>query len=360
MAPKCVMKGEKNMHIQRIATNELSSNGAMFQSSFWAEVKQRSGWKSYAFSVEMERSAFTLLVLVKRMAPLCSLAYIPFGPPLSSLKLSQVGVFLEDFAKQLRKFLPKGVFALRYDLPFEEVNDQNVMTFQTKRLRTLEQSVQPEGTVKIDLQWGYHAVTLGYRERAKRALRKADQVIQVRVHEGDEASFLAWYDVYLETARRDGFSPRSKNYIRSLLLHSKYDDEIFSSKLLLALEGKKIIGGIIVLFNPFEALYLYGASLRFEGVSCSYTLQDFAIRMACERKCAVYDLYGIPGPKGRAAHLAGLEIFKRSFGGQPYYRTPSTDYLYNRLTWYIYTFFETIRFRSRRRIKSQAEALPSS
>ncbi|WP_320121240.1 peptidoglycan bridge formation glycyltransferase FemA/FemB family protein [uncultured Sphaerochaeta sp.] len=348
-----------NMHIQRIATSELSQSGAVFQSSYWAEVKQRSGWKSFAFSVELERSAFTLLVLVKRMAPFCSLAYIPFGPPLSSLKLSQVSVFLEEFAKKIRTFLPKGVFALRYDLPFEEVNDQNVMIFETKRLRTLEQSVQPEGTVRIDLKWGYHAITLGYRERAKRALRKAEQTFQVRVHEGDEASFLEWYDVYLETARRDGFSPRSKKYLHSLMMLSR-DDALFTSQLLLAYEGKKIVGGIIVLFSPTEALYLYGASLRFDGISCSYLLQDLAIRLACERKCEVYDLYGIPGPKGRASHLAGLDIFKRSFGGQPYYRSPSTDYLYNRLTWHCYMFFETIRFRSRRSIKSQAEALPSS
>ncbi|MDD4300841.1 MAG: peptidoglycan bridge formation glycyltransferase FemA/FemB family protein [Sphaerochaeta sp.] len=347
------------MRIQRIATSELSPSSTVFQSSYWAEVKQRSGWKSFAFSVEMESSTFTLLVLVKRMAPFCSLAYIPFGPPLSSLKLSQVGVFLEDLAKQIRKLLPKGVFALRYDLPFEEVNDQNVMTFRTRRLRTLEQSVQPEGTVRIDLRWGYHAVTLGYRERAKRALRKAEQAFQVRVHEGDEASFLAWYDVYLETARRDGFSPRSKKYLRSLMMLSP-DESMFTSQLLLAYEGKKIVGGIVVLFSPSEAIYLYGASLRFDGISCSYLLQDFAIRMACERKCGIYDLYGIPGPKGRASHLAGLEIFKRSFGGQPYYRSPSTDYLYNRLTWHCYMFFETIRFRSRRSIKSQAEALPSS
>nr|WP_319776058.1 peptidoglycan bridge formation glycyltransferase FemA/FemB family protein [uncultured Sphaerochaeta sp.] len=348
-----------SMRIQKIATSELSPSNTVFQSSFWAEVKQRSRWNSYAFSVEMESSVFTLLVLVKQMAPFCSLAYIPFGPPLSSLKLSQVGVFLEDLAKQIQRLLPKGVFALRYDLPFEEVNDQNVMTFHTRRLRTLEQSVQPEGTVRIDLRWGYHAVTLGYRERAKRALRKADQAFQVRVHEGDEESFLAWYDVYLETARRDGFSPRSKKYLRSLMMLS-HDESMFTSQLLLAYEDKKIVGGIIVLFSPSEALYLYGASLRFDGISCSYILQDLAIRLACERKCEVYDLYGIPGPKGRASHLAGLEIFKRSFGGQPYYRSPSTDYLYNRLTWHCYMFFETIRFRSRRSIKSQAEALPSS
>ncbi|MGH0052539.1 MAG: lipid II:glycine glycyltransferase FemX [Sphaerochaetaceae bacterium] len=348
------------MQIQRIALHELSLSGSVFQSSFWAEVKQRSGWKSYAFSIETEKTVFTLLVLIKRMAPFCSLAYIPFGPPLAFLHLNQVGVFLQDLAKQLQTYLPKDVFALRYDLPFEEVNDQNVMTFYTKRLRTLEQSVQPEGTIRVNLQWGYQAVSLGYRERAKRALRKASQVFQVKVYEGDESSFRSWYDVYLETAHRDGFSPRSMQYLRSLLQKEEVDNSVISSKLLLAVEGKRVVGGIIVLFSPYEALYLYGASLRFDGLSCSYLLQDFAIRLACERKCAFYDLYGIPGPKGRALHLAGLEIFKRSFGGQPYYRSPSTDYWYHRFLWKIYILFETLRFRSRRRIKRQAEDLPSS
>ncbi|MGE4453910.1 MAG: lipid II:glycine glycyltransferase FemX [Sphaerochaeta sp.] len=351
------------MQIQQITPKELSLDGSVFQTQFWAEVKQRSQWKPYAFFIQKDGVRFSLLVLVKRFAPLFSLAYIPFGPPIAKLQLSQISVFLEDLAKQLQNFLPKGVFALRYDLPFEEVNDQNVMTFESKHLRTLEQSVQPEGTVRINLQWGYHAVSLGYRERAKRALRKAVQAFQVKVYEeGDEPSFSAWYEVYLETARRDEFSPRSKQYLRSFLQTDELVTNELSCKLLLATEGKRIVGGIMVLFSPYEAIYLYGASLRFDGLSCSYLLQDYAIKMACERSCSFYDLYGIPGPKGRATHLAGLEIFKRSFGGQSYYRSPSTDYLYHRLSWYAYTMFETMRFRSSRRrgVKSRGEVPPSS
>ncbi len=144
-----------------------------------------------------------------------------------------------------------------------------------------------------------------------------------------------------------------------LTLDGKVNKDV-QCKLLLATEKQKIVGGIIVLFSPSEALYLYGASLRQDAVSCSHLLQDYAIRLACEKHCLFYDLYGIPGPKGRGSHLAGLEIFKLSFGGQPYYRTPSTDYVYSFLPWKVYAILELVRYRMKRQIKTQEGAQPNS
>lgn len=345
------------MVVRSIDYKKFVCTGSVMQSSFWAAVKHGIGWKPFAFEIEDGTRVFSVLVLVKQVLPLLQIAYIPFGPPLSS----QVGELLKQLAKALRKNLPASVFALRFDLPFDEVNDQNVMMINAQRFRTCRESVQPEGTVRIDLHWGYHAVTLGYRDRAKRALRKASQVFEVGLWgSSDSASFKKWYDIYLETAKRDGFSARSAKYLKALLaLDGKVAGDV-ECKLLLATEKRKIVGGIIVLFSRTEAVYLYGASLRFDSLSCSHVLQDYAIKMACDRSCAVYDLYGISGPKGRGSHLAGLEVFKLSFGGQAYYRTPSTDYIYAFVPWKIYTISEYVRYRFKRRIKPQEGAQPSS
>ncbi len=344
------------MVVRSIDYKKFVCTGSVMQSSYWAAVKHGTGWKPYAFEVEDDQRRFSVLVLVKQVLPLWQLAYIPFGPPLSS----QVGEFLRQLAKELRKKLPSSVFALRYDLPFDEVNDQNVMVINAPRFRTCKESVQPEGTVRIDLHWGYHAVTLGYRDRAKRALRKASQTFEAGLWSGDDASFKRWYEIYLETAKRDGFSPRSAKYLKALLtLDGKVAGDV-ECKLLLATEKRKIVGGIIVLFSKTETVYLYGASMRFDSLSCSHVLQDYAIRMACEKGCAIYDLYGISGPKGRGSHLAGLEVFKLSFGGQAYYRSPSTDYVYSFIPWKIYAITEYIRYRLKRRIKPQEGVQPNS
>lgn len=344
------------MVVRSIDYKTFVCTGSVLQSSFWAAVKHGTGWIPYAFEVEDEERRFSVLVLVKQVMPLLKIAYIPFGPPLSS----QVGELLKQLAMALRKNLPSFVFALRFDLPFDEVNDQNVMLVDGPRFKTCRESVQPEGTVRIDLHWGYHAVTLGYRDRAKRALRKGSQVFEVGLWSSDDASFKRWYEIYLETAKRDGFSPRTAKYLKALLaLDGKVAGDV-DCKLLLATEKHKIVGGIIVLFSRTEAVYLYGASQRFDSVSCSHVLQDYAIRMACEKGCGVYDLYGIAGPRGRGSHLAGLEVFKLSFGGQAYYRTPSTDYVYAFLPWKIYAVSEYARYKLKRRVKPQEGALPNS
>ncbi len=344
------------MVVRLIDYKKFVCTGSVMQSSYWAAVKHGTGWKPYAFEVEDGERQFSLLVLVKQVLPFWQLAYIPFAPEQSS----QTGELLKQLAKALRKKLPSSVFALRYDLPFDEVNDQNVMLYNGPRFRTCRESVQPEGTVRIDLHWGYQAVTKGYRDRAKRALRKASQVFEVGLWGGDGASFKRWYEIYLETAKRDGFSPRSEKYIKALLsLDGKVAGDV-ECKLLLAAENRKIVGGIIVLFSKFEAVYLYGASLRFDSLSCAHVLQDYAIRMACEKGCAIYDLYGIPGPKGRGSHLAGLEVFKLSFGGHAYYRTPSTDYVYAFIPWKIYAVSEYIRYHLKRRVKPQEGVQPNS
>ncbi|MGE4584061.1 MAG: lipid II:glycine glycyltransferase FemX [Sphaerochaeta sp.] len=348
------------MVVRLIDYKQFPCTTSVLQSSFWAAVKHGTGWMPYAFSVEDESYSFSLLVLVKQVLPLMSLAYVPFAPPLDVLDRVVVHELLRSLSKQLKKLLPHGVFALRFDLPFDGPNEENVLVVSGPRLHACRESVQPEGTVRIDLRAGYAAVTEAYRERAKRALRKAGQAFEVGLYGGDDPAFKRWYDVYLETAKRDGFSPRSAKYLKALLnLDGKVHADV-ACKLLLATQKRKIVGGIIVVFGPSEALYLYGASLRFDGLSCAHLLQDYAIRMACERSCAFYDLYGISGPSGRGAHLAGLEIFKLSFGGQCYYRTPSTDYVYALLPWRFYTLLEHMRYRMNRQLKSQEGVPPNS
>ena len=348
------------MTIENMDYKKFICTGSPFQSSFWAAVKNGTGWKPYAFSIHEGTWDSSLLVLVRQLFPFCYLAYVPFGPDVFHSPSSNVSDFMKQLSKQLKRLLPRGLFTIRYDLPWDEVNDPNVMWLSSGRFKTAKESVQPDGTVRIDLKWGYEAVALGYRDRAKRSLRKSSQLFEVVVWSGEILEYKRWYDIYLETAKNDGFSPRSSKYLKALLaLDGKVNGDV-DCKLLLAKQDKRIVGGNIVLFTAQEAVYLYGASLRLDNFSCSSSLQDFAIRMACEHGCRYYDLFGIPGPKGRGGHLAGLDLFKRSFGGQVYYRTPTTDYVLHFLIWKIYSISENIRYGMSRKARVQEGLLPNS
>ncbi|HAF85641.1 MAG TPA: methicillin resistance protein [Sphaerochaeta sp.] len=330
---------------------KMPCTNSPLQSSYWAAVKHGSGWEPYAFTIEVDGWTSYVLVLVKRLFLFSCIAYIPFGPDVFNNPLHSVSDFIVTLSKELKKYLPRSVFSLRYDLPWDEVNDPNVVYLTGGRFRTAKESVQPDGTVRIALQWGYNAVTLGYRDRAKRALRKSTLLYKVSLWNGQASPFKRWYETYLETAHRDGFSPRSEKYLMGLLsLDGKVHGDV-ACKLILAKEGAVIVGGMILLMTGSEAVYLYGATLRQDGISCSYVLQDYAIRMACEYGCRFYDMHGIPGPKGRGEHLASLELFKLSFGGQSWYRTPTTDYVLHFFQWKTYSLMEHFRYRMNRKAK---------
>jgi lipid II:glycine glycyltransferase (peptidoglycan interpeptide bridge formation enzyme) len=343
--------------------SDLNSTFNPFQSEFWAAVKQPSGWNSMAIKAtvasesETDSSIWSTVTLVmhRRLVVGFSLAYIPFGPDTTGLDMP-VSLFIREFSRELKKHLPWGTICVRYDLPWYLPDIEDVPILTGRSLRTCRESVQPEGTTRIDLSAGYEAVRLQFRERAKRNIRKAQaKGVVVTEWNGRKDVFSQWYHVYQETAKRDGFAARSEEYLQRFLdtatyLHTDHrgvmerDKDEISCHLYLAYVDSKLSGGTMVLESKGLALYLFGASLRIDGCSFSYLLQDFAIQKACEHGCTIYDFYGISGPKNRGAHLDGLRLFKRAFGGYNCYRQPSTDYVFLPIIWSFYSLFEKLRY----------------
>jgi lipid II:glycine glycyltransferase (peptidoglycan interpeptide bridge formation enzyme) len=305
--------------------DELSSVHPM-QSSYWADLKGKTGWEGHAYRLGHS----SLLVLTKTFLHLFTLAYVPFGP--------QETVSLKDLSKDLYRFLPRGTFAIRYDLPYESACDVSGCQIQ-------KESVQPDASVLIDLRKGYTTVVSGYRERARRALKKSKGKVVISRWDHKSADFDAWYDLYVKTAKRDGFSARSKSYMEEVLSDST---EKVSSTLFLAKREGVIVGGTILLSSREEAIYLFGASERMDDCTSSHALQDAMIHAASAKGCDRYDLFGVSGKDGRGSHLASLNLFKTSFGGETLYRPPTCDHIRLHLLHALFTSLENRRYRKQR------------
>jgi lipid II:glycine glycyltransferase (peptidoglycan interpeptide bridge formation enzyme) len=363
--------------------SELDSAYNPFQSSFWAAIKQPSGWNPIVFRITIESEngvknwSTVTLVLSRRLILGKVISYIPFGPDLSGMDMP-LSAFLRDVAREIRKFLPRGTICIRFDLPWQSPELEDLPLIAGRSLKTCRESVQPEGTTRLDLSNGYEEARMHYRERARRNIRKAESKgVVVSEWDGSDEGFKQWYAVYQETARRDGFTARPLEYLRRFLDFNRYQNpdphmhfgqhrnstisqsygfatesketEGISCHLYLAFVENRLAGGTMVLESENLALYLFGASLRFDGCSFSYLLQDYSIRKACEHNRILYDFHGISGPKNRGAHLDGLRLFKRSFGGYNCYRYPSIDFVYQPFSRFVYAVFENLRYRIQRR-----------
>ena len=92
------------------------------------------------------------------------------------------------------------------------------------------------------------------------------------------------------------------------------------------------------------ARYLYGAStLRHRSLMGNYALQWAAMRLARERGCRSYDLYGI-APSADGDHpWAGLYRFKTGFGGAVVHRCGCWDYAVRPISYRLFRRAEVLR-----------------
>jgi len=341
-----------NLKVERVGLDQLDATWNPFQSQLWAQAKRASNWHPFAFrftalAAEGDQDyASVVLVLVRRLFLGARLAYIPFGPEIDAYS-GEPAQLIRDFSRAIRPLLPKGVAFIRFDLPWGPPDEEQVDPIVGRNIRMCRESVQPEGTARIDLTPGYDAVRLRYRERARRNVRKAkSKDIVIKPWDGKQETFQAWYSVYIETAKRDGFTARPAAYIKKFLTIDAPD---IASYLYLAYLDQSVLGGALIIESSAVSTYLYGASLRIDGCSPSYLLQDYAIEKACDHGCQIYDFYGISGPEQRGSHLEGLRLFKRAFGGYVSYRHRSLDYIYKPFFRLLYAWVEHKRFTLQRR-----------
>ncbi len=312
--------------LKRIDLKLLDPNASALQSSYWATVKQSSGWNPCAFSYQENRHAKPIhfLVLIKTLVGKQQLAYIPFA---SGIEPHRIG-------KLLKPLLGSQVAFVRFDLPWNAPYQADANLIQCRY------AIQPEATVRLNLTQGYERVASAYKKRTLRHLKKRDPLMTIACwDEKDEKLFNQWYALYRQRAQKAHFSPRSADYIKRALQLKGLDGE---SLLFLACKGNSVLGGIVVLFGAKEALYLYGATAVDQDASISYVLQDYAIGRAIEKGCSVYDLYGISTDATADQHLKSLKFFKQSFGGEVYSRPPTVDYRYKKGVYGIYVAVERI------------------
>ena len=121
-----------------------------------------------------------------------------------------------------------------------------------------------------------------------------------------------WYDLYKETALRNGLYINDIEYFSSVLT-AKADDTASPARveLLLAEHEGEPLAAIFLVMSGHRGTYLYGASSsRKRNYMPTYALQWEAIKIAKEYGCTEYDMFGVsPGPD--PVSYTHLDVYKR-------------------------------------------------
>lgn len=286
------------------------------QSWEWGEVKRASGWRPLrllATDGERVRAACSVL-LARPVRGVPPVAYAPRGP-----------VFQPDDEEALAAILhgarahAGNAFALICDPPVEG-GSAGADALRRAGLGRVTSSgfggVQPSAVMVLDLAPGAAGIFDGFKPKWRYNVRLAERR-GVKVREAAREDLGAFYEILVETARRDRFLVRARSYYETLW------DVLSPAGMLKTFiadyEGLPIAGVMLFTMGP-RATYVYGASSNeHRNVMPNHLLQWHAIRWASESGFAIYDFRGVsPVRDGRPVeeHIAGLNRFKEGFGAR--------------------------------------------
>ena len=273
---------------------------------------------------------------------------MPYGPEVEPSENNQ-GAFLEELSEILKSYLPKNCIALRYDLNWEshwckeEDFDEDgtwiglpKSEFQeiklnygtcNRNLRKANTNILPANTIVLDLTQKESDLLQRMKPKTryniKLALRKGVEVRSMGIE-----GLKIWYDLYHETALRNGLFINDYLYFETMFASKmEGEDNEVKVQLLVAYYDSIPLSAMFLVLSSYRATYLYGASSsQMRNVMSTYALQWKAIQIAKANNCFEYDMLGIAPSPNPSHPMYGLYKFKQGFGGEIYHQLGCWDY----------------------------------
>jgi peptidoglycan pentaglycine glycine transferase (the first glycine) len=290
-------------------------------------LKSRFGWSCR----HVVDGAVGAQVLFRRLPLGLTLGYVPKGP---------LGAWLPQLQPALDQAChAQNAFALKVE-PDQPWSEEAAARMAEAGYRPSPQSVQPPRTLVVSLEGSEQAILGRMSQKTRYNIRLAGRHQVVVKPWRDLEAFGA---MMAATGRRDGFSPHSAEYYRTVF--QAFNPRGMCELLCAEFEGK-VLAAVMVFASGRRAYYFYGASTDSERQRMpTYLLQWEAMRWARNRGCTTYDLWGVPDADlaileadfaRRRDGLWGVYRFKRGFGGQLIRSMGAWDKIYSPLPYAAY------------------------
>jgi len=306
----------------------------VLQSWEWGAFKARHGWAATRWVLRDEGGTprAAALVLRRRLARLpWGVMYVPKGPILDHADdqaWEAVLAHLERLARGGRAIFVKIDPDVRADT--SSVTER----LRERGWRPSAEQIQFRNTMTLDLRQDEESLLAAMKSKWRYNVRLAERRgVTVRPGGVDDLPLL--YDLYRETALRDGFVIRPLSYYRDAW--NSFIERGLAQPLIAEVAGDAV--AMVILFRFGErAWYMYGASRdRHRDKMPNHLLQWQAIRWAKAASCSVYDLWGAPDELDEGDPLWGVYRFKQGFGAAWVRHIGAYDAPTSRLGYWLYS-----------------------
>ena len=347
-------------------------NPHLLQTWQWGEAKAQYGWTPHYKTWQDGRGEIIAAAQILQrtiklpgMSANLRMLYVPKGPLLNweDAQLRQrVLADLKSFAKERRAFFIKidpdlrlGIGVLgEEDAEEIELGQSIVSELKSSAWRFSKEQVQYRNTVMVDLTPDEDQLLANMKQKTRYNVRLAGRKgVSIRVGTANDFDML--YNMYAETAQRDGFTIRSKDYY--LTVWNTFLDAGMLQPLIAEVEGQAVAG--LMLFTLEQtAWYIYGMSTTaHRNKMPTYLLQWEAIKAAKAAGSSAYDLWGAPDTFDESDSMWGVYRFKQGLGGQVVrhigaWDLPVRPWLYTLYTQALPRLLSLMRLRAKTRNQS--------
>jgi lipid II:glycine glycyltransferase (peptidoglycan interpeptide bridge formation enzyme) len=336
---------------EHLAAVQARPSVSFLQTPAWGRVKRE--WRAESVGWFRDTKLVGIGLVLYRQAPRLRryLAYLPEGPAIDwsgAVADDDLPGWLDPLATHVRS---RGAFAIRMGPPVvtrrwsAETVKAALANHGVQRLGEVEPDVTSPTGVALAAQLGAagwrpppdesgftagqprYVVQLplagrdeddllkGFNQLWRRNVKKAGKA-GVTVELGRAADLPGFHRLYLETAARDGFTPRPLEYFEGMWEAMAAEDEN-RLRLYLARHDRSLVAAATVVRVGAHAWYSYGASsTAHRDVRGSNAVQWQMIRDALADGCDVYDLRGITDTVDEGDPHAGLLRFKVGTGAE--------------------------------------------
>ena len=214
-------------------------------------------------------------------------------------------------------------------IPGSETSEENTLGMtctwelvQRKWKYSAEQ-IQFKNTAILDLDGTEEDWLKRMKQKSRYNLRLAQRSgVGIRIANDEDLPGL--YQMYAQTASRDGFIIREKGYYLSVW--RKFSKSGMATPLIAEVDGVPVAGLILFHFGK-KAWYFYGMSTNLHREKMpNYLLQWEAMKKAKSLGCEQYDLWGAPDVFNENDGMYGVFRFKDGLGAEVIRTAGAWDY----------------------------------
>lgn len=276
----------------------------------WGEFHERLGKKVIRTGIfENEKIIGVLLSIVER-SKRGKFLIVPGGPIVDwqNKKLATFAFY------EIKKIAKENNCIFARVRPQLISDDFSKNIFKEYGFRNAPTHLHAELTTQLDITKSEEEIIANMRKATRYEIKKA-QRIGIKVEKSKDPKLIKkFYEIQLETARRQKFVPFSYNFLHEQF---KVFSESNNALLFNAYFENKLLAQAFVIFYGNEAVYHYGTGTdlgrKYPG---AYLIQWEAILESKKRNIGRYNFWGV-APENKTNHrFSGISIFKRGFGGK--------------------------------------------